>query len=132
MNVSLSHLAANWGLFLILFSVKTVAKFAGVWPMARWYAREHAGYTTLLMSTGLTFGTISSLYGLQAGYIDATQFSVLVAVVIATAIVPTFVAQRWFSPSLPTETQEEVNPGGSPGPGRGERVRALNQKPGPK
>lgn len=60
------------------------------------------------MSTGLTFGTISSLYGLQAGYIDAAQFSVLVAVVIGTAIVPTFIAQRWFSPALPAQVQEEV------------------------
>jgi hypothetical protein len=50
------------------------------------------------MSTGLTFGTISSLYGLNAGIIDRTQFSVLVTVVVLTAILPTLVAQRWFPP----------------------------------
>jgi hypothetical protein len=50
------------------------------------------------MSTGLTFGTISSLYGLNAGIIDQTQFSVLVTVVVLTAILPTIVAQRWFTP----------------------------------
>ena len=60
------------------------------------------------MSTGLTFGTISALFGLQAGHITSAQFSVLVAVVIATAVVPTFVAQRWFSPALPEPAQEEV------------------------
>jgi Kef-type K+ transport system membrane component KefB len=52
----------------------------------------------LLMSTGLTFGTIASLYGLNAGIIDQTQFSVLVTVVVLTAILPTIVAQRWFTP----------------------------------
>lgn len=108
MNVSLSEVVENWHLFLILFGVKSVAKFMGVWPLAKRYANNHAWYLTLLMSTGLTFGTISALYGLQAGYITSAQFSVLVAVVIATAIIPTFVAQRWFSPALPEQDQEEV------------------------
>lgn len=108
MNVSLFEVAENWLLLLILFGVKSVAKFVGVWPLARRYANDHAGYLTLLMSTGLTFGTISSLYGLQSGRITSAQFSVLVAVVIATAIVPTFIAQRWFSPALPEEIKEEV------------------------
>lgn len=109
MNVSLADLATNWPLLVILFLVKTGAKFAGVWPFARHYANNHAGYLTLLMSTGLTFGTISSLYGLQAGHITPSQFSLLVAVVISTAIVPTFIAQRWFSPALPELVKEEVS-----------------------
>ena len=50
------------------------------------------------MSTGLTFGKISSLYGLNAGIINQTQFSVLVTVVVLTAILSTLVAQRWFAP----------------------------------
>ena len=50
------------------------------------------------MSTGLTFGTISSLYGLNAGILDRAQFSVLVAVVVASAVIPTVIAQQWFSP----------------------------------
>ena len=108
MNVSLFDVAENWLLLLILFGVKSVAKFVGVWPLARRYVNDHAGYLTLLMSTGLTFGTISSLYGLQSGRITSAQFSVLVAVVIATAIVPTFIAQRWFSPALPEQIKEEV------------------------
>ena len=108
MNVSLSEVAGNWHLLLVLFGVKSVAKFIGVWPLAKRYANDHAGYLTLLMSTGLTFGTISALYGLQAGHITSAQFSVLVAVVIGTAVIPTFVAQRWFSPALPDQIQEEV------------------------
>ena len=55
-------------------------------------------YTTLLMSTGLTFGTISSVFGLNAGYIDQVQYSVLVGVVVASAVIPTFIAQKWFMP----------------------------------
>jgi hypothetical protein len=50
------------------------------------------------MSTGLTFGTISSLYGLNAHIIDRTQFSLLITVVVLSAIVPTAIAQRWFQP----------------------------------
>ena len=50
------------------------------------------------MSTGLTFGTISAQYGLNAGIIDKMQFSVLVMVVILTAIIPTIMAQKWFAP----------------------------------
>jgi Kef-type K+ transport system membrane component KefB len=69
--------------------------------------KGHAEYTTLLMSTGLTFGTISAYYGLKGGYIDAAQFTVLVSVVIATAIIPTFIAQRWFSPVLPQMARKE-------------------------
>jgi hypothetical protein len=55
------------------------------------------------MSTGLTFGTISSLYGLNAGIIDRTQFSLLVSVVVLSAIVPTAIAQRFFQPHAATE-----------------------------
>ena len=98
MNVSLSAVAANLGLLGLFLVVKLAGKFAGVWPLARRYARPHATYLTLLMSTGLTFGTISATYGLSAGIIDQAQFSVLVSVVVVTAVVPTAVAQRLLSP----------------------------------
>ena len=75
---------------------------------------QNATFTTLLMSTGLTFGTISALYGLTAHIIDRTQFSLLVTVVVLSAIIPTAIAQRWFSPpatehphlALPPEPSE--------------------------
>jgi Kef-type K+ transport system membrane component KefB len=108
MNVSVGALATSLGLVGVLFAVKVAAKFAGVYPVARKYMRRDAAFTTLLMSTGLTFGTISSLYGLQAGYINKTQFTVLVTVVIATAIIPTVIAQRFFQPPLPTTGAEVV------------------------
>lgn len=98
MNVGLGAVTANLGLLALLLAVKMLTKFAGVLPAARRYAPAAATYTTLLMSTGLTFGTISSLYGLQAGIIDRTQFSLLVTTVIVSAVLPTIVAQRWFDP----------------------------------
>jgi Kef-type K+ transport system membrane component KefB len=101
MNVNLHDIASNLGILGALFAVKMAAKIVGVYPLARKFAPEDASYTTLLMSTGLTFGTISSMYGLSAGYIDQTQFSLLVTTVILTAVVPTFIAQRWFEPERP-------------------------------
>lgn len=103
MNVSIPAVLQNWGWLLSLLGVKLVAKFIGVFPMAVRYVRQDAWYTTLLMSTGLTFGTISSLYGLNSGILDRAQFSVLVTVVVLSAVVPTFIAQRFCSPELPEQ-----------------------------
>ena len=109
LSVSLAALATAVPLVVGFFAVKMGLKFAGVLPAALRYVRPHATYTTLLMSTGLTFGTISSLYGLNAGIIDRTQFSVLVSVVILSAVVPTAIAQRLFTPPLHVLTTEEVS-----------------------
>jgi Kef-type K+ transport system membrane component KefB len=85
---------------LLLFAVKMVAKFAGVYPMTLAFGLRgrQAMYTTLMMSTGLTFGSISALFGLTHGYIDQGQYSILVTVVIMTALVPTLIAQAFFYP----------------------------------
>lgn len=100
MNVSVPAVLANLGWLAVLLAIKMATKFIGVYPLARLYVAADAWYTTLLMSTGLTFGTISSLYGLNAGIIDQAQFSVLVTAVIGTAILPTIIAQRFFSPRV--------------------------------
>ena len=112
MNVSVSALWANLGVLGLLFVAKMLPKLVGVYPLARRYCAPHVAFTTLLMSTGLTFGTISSLYGLQAGIIDETQFSLLVAVVVMSAIVPTVIAQRFFQPNAAEEAGREA---GAPG-----------------
>lgn len=101
MNVSAGALWANLGILALLFAAKMAPKFGGVYPLARRYTAPHATFTTLLMSTGLTFGTITSLYGLNAGIISRTQFSLLIAVVVLSAIVPTAIAQRFFQPHVP-------------------------------
>jgi Kef-type K+ transport system membrane component KefB len=98
--VSLPAVAAGAGVIGLFLAVKIGAKVVGVWPMARAFGMptRDANYTTLLMSTGLTFGTIAALYGLTNGYIDATAYSVLVTVVILSAVVPTLLATRFFEP----------------------------------
>jgi Kef-type K+ transport system membrane component KefB len=100
MSVSAGALWANLGILAVLFAGKMVPKLAGVYPLARRYTAPHATFTTLLMSTGLTFGTITSLYGLNAGIIDRTQFSLLITVVVLSAVVPTAIAQRFFHPHV--------------------------------
>jgi Kef-type K+ transport system membrane component KefB len=100
MNVSAGALWANLGVLGVLFLAKMGPKLGAVYPLARKYTAPHAAFTTLLMSTGLTFGTITSLYGLNAGIIDRTQFSLLIATVVLSAIVPTAIAQRRYDPRI--------------------------------
>ncbi len=85
---------------LLLFAVKMVAKLVGVYPATRIFRvrGRQAMYTTMMMSTGLTFGSISALFGLTHGYIDRGQYSILVTVVVMTALVPTLIAQVFFFP----------------------------------
>ena len=103
LNVSLAAVFSNLGLLGMLLAAKMVPKIAFVYPLARRADRRHATFSTLLMSTGLTFGTISSLYGLNAEIIDETQFSLLVTVVVLSAVVPTAIAERWFLPDADHE-----------------------------
>jgi glutathione-regulated potassium-efflux system ancillary protein KefC len=98
--VSLSALAAAPVAFLVMLLTKVAAKTAGVYPVARAFGapRGEAVYSSLLMSTGLTFGTIAALYGFEHSIVDETQYSVLVAAVIASGVVPTLIANAWFLP----------------------------------
>ncbi|HEU5294709.1 MAG TPA: cation:proton antiporter [Burkholderiaceae bacterium] len=92
-------LAAPAGMLAMLLG-KMVTKVVGVYPVTRAYKapRGEAAYTTLLMSTGLTFGTISALFGLSHDVIDQAQYSALVAAVIGSAVVPTLIANAFFLP----------------------------------
>lgn len=98
LKVSAALIMGALGLFVIFFAIKIVSKFAGVYFLAKRYIPNGSMYTTLLMSTGLTFGTIASVFGLNAGYLNQVQYSVLVGVVVASAVIPTFIAQKWFMP----------------------------------
>jgi Kef-type K+ transport system membrane component KefB len=113
MNVSLGAVFANLGLLAALIAAKLVPKIGMILPLARRHVPQHAMFTTLLMSTGLTFGTISSLYGLNAHIVDRTQFSLLITVVVLSAIVPTAIAQRFFSPDREAELAADAE---LPGP----------------
>lgn len=98
--VSLPALVAAPAAFLVLLLGKMLTKVAGVYPVTRaWKSPKGEGmYTTLLMSTGLTFGTISALFGLSHQIIDQGQYSALVAAVIGSAVVPTLIANAFFLP----------------------------------
>jgi Kef-type K+ transport system membrane component KefB len=98
LNVSLHAVVANIGLLGALLLTKMLPKLAFVYPLARRAIPTHATFTALLMTTGLTFGTISATYGLTSGIIDETQFSLLITVVVLSAVVPTAIAERWFLP----------------------------------
>jgi len=111
MKISVAVIYSSLGLFAALFAVKIAGKFVGVYFLAKKYIPNGSMYSTLLMSTGLTFGTISSVFGLTSGYIDQVQYSVLVGVVVASAVIPTFIAQKWFMP-LHSEDIVETNGNG--------------------
>ena len=98
--VSVPVLIAAPLVFAALFGAKMVSKLVGLFPTVKAfkYQREEGLYYTLMMSTGLTFGTISALFGLSHGVIDQAQYSHLVATVIASAVIPTMFANAWFMP----------------------------------
>ncbi len=98
--VSVPELIAAPAAFLLMLVTKVAAKCIGVYPVTRAYRSRHKEgmYTTLMMSTGLTFGTISALFGLQNGIVSQAQYSALVAAVIASAVIPTLIANIFFLP----------------------------------
>ena len=106
LKISLPLIISGLGLFAVLFSIKMLTKFAGVYFLARKYIPGGSMYTTLLMSSGLTFGTIASVFGLQSGLINQVQYSILVGVIVASAVIPTFIAQKWFMPVEPEDVIE--------------------------
>jgi Kef-type K+ transport system membrane component KefB len=99
--VSVQALSSTPVILLVLLASKVSSKIFGLYPLVTHFRRERneRWYYTLLMSTGLTFGTIASLYGFSHGLISQEQYSLLVAAVIASAIVPTMIASAWFLPT---------------------------------
>ena len=132
--VSLPAIAAGAGLIALFLAVKVGAKVIGVWPTARAFGlpTRDANYTTLLMSTGLTFGTIAALYGLTNGYIDQPTYTILVTVVILSAVVPTLIATTFFEPQPAGdqafedfEAAEEIDAGPLPLPPHAARANGA-------
>lgn len=110
--VSIPAVVAAPFIFLVLFSGKVVSKIFGLYPAIKSFRKNHikeTWYYTLMMSTGLTFGTISALYGLTHNIVNREQYSFLVTAVIASAVIPTLLANRFFLPEhlLPAPISEE-------------------------
>lgn len=104
-----SLIAAPFALF-VLFMSKMITKFLGVYPVTKAfrYAQKEGMYTTLLMSTGLTFGSISALFGYTHGIINQQQYSLLIIAIIGSAVIPTLIANTFFIPHylLPKKREE--------------------------
>ncbi|MBF0407009.1 MAG: cation:proton antiporter [Candidatus Riflebacteria bacterium] len=111
--VSLPAILSAPKVFIFLFLGKVLSKIVGLFPVISIYRKEKSErcYYTLLMSTGLTFGTISALYGLSNKIITQEQYSFLVAVVIASAVIPTMIAEYFFQPLhlFPKHTEAPTN-----------------------
>ncbi|MGB9712722.1 MAG: cation:proton antiporter, partial [Dissulfurimicrobium hydrothermale] len=109
--VSVSALFAAPFALLVLFMGKMITKIIGVYPATKLYryAQKEAVYTTLLMSTGLTFGSISALFGLTHGIIIKGQYSLLIATVIGSAVVPTLIANAFFLPHYLLPERKDVD-----------------------
>jgi Kef-type K+ transport system membrane component KefB len=107
--VSLPAVVAGAGLIGAFLVIKVGSKGIGVWPASRalGLAMRDANYTTLLMSTGLTFGSIAALFGLTNGLINQAQYAILVTTVILSAVVPTMVATTFFEPHIRGATEQE-------------------------
>ena len=105
--VQFSAVASSVGLIAVFLLIKMATKFVGILPLTKAFNFEakEGMYTTLLMSTGLTFGSISALFGLTNHIIDQRQYTILVTAVIGSAVVPTLIAQKWF---MPKSQPEEV------------------------
>ena len=115
--VSIPELVAAPAAFFVMLAVKIAMKMIGVYPFTKIFGspKKEAMYTTLLMSTGLTFGTISALFGLSHRIIDQGQYSALVAAVIASAVIPTVIANAFYLPRHLLPEREPDSPGGERG-----------------
>ena len=97
------------GLIGLFLAMKMATKFVGILPLTRYFnfVPREGMYTTMMMSTGLTFGSISALFGLTNNIIDQTQYTVLLTAVIGSAVVPTLIGQLWFQPHF-DELEEDA------------------------
>ncbi len=124
--ISLPALIAAPLTFVVLLLGKMLTKLVAIHPATRYFGSPatEGMYTTLLMSTGLTFGSIAALFGLTNNIIDGSQYSLLVATVIASAVVPTMIANAYYLPRHlmePAAGRAATNPEiANPGPGEDE------------
>lgn len=98
--VSLPALFSAPLIFIVLFLGKVGTKIFGLYPIIGIFRQisNERWYYALMMSTGLTFGTISALYGFSHGIVTESQYSFLVMVVIGSAVIPTAIANLKFLP----------------------------------
>ena len=123
--VSVGALITAPSVFLIFLATKMVTKLVAIYPVTRLFksSGRDGMYTTLLMSTGLTFGSISALFGLSHGIIDTSQYSFLIAAVVGSAVVPTIIANAFYLPRHLLQKPKETS--ASPGTVGNETMPAM-------
>ena len=109
--VKFETVVAAAGIIGVLLAAKMVTKILGIWPLTKYFNfnKTEGIYTTLMMSTGLTFGSICALFGLTNNIINQDQYTILVTAVIGSAVVPTLIAQQWFQPEMKLMEEDTDN-----------------------
>ena len=98
MKVSIPLILSSFGIFIVMFALRQLSKYVGVYYVSRYFLKSNYTYVTLMMSTGLTFGLVAALFGLNSGLINQTTYSVLTGVLVLSAVLPTFMAEKWYPP----------------------------------
>jgi Kef-type K+ transport system membrane component KefB len=104
--ISLPVIWTTGGTVLVFMVCSVLSKCTAVLPMSLvfGYSKRDGTFFSLLMSVGLSFGSIAALFGLTKNLITGDQYSILVAAVILRAIVPTVIADKYFSPVKQSQT----------------------------
>jgi Kef-type K+ transport system membrane component KefB len=98
MKVSIPLILSSLGIFIVMFALRQLSKYVGVYYVSKYFLKSNYTYVTLMMSTGLTFGLVAALFGLNSGLINQTTYSVLTGVLVLSAVLPTFMAEKWYPP----------------------------------
>ncbi len=99
-KVSIPLIYSCFGIFLVLFVLRQLSKYIGVYYPSKILIKENYEYITLMMSTGLTFGLVAAVFGLNSSIINQTQYSLITGILVLSAILPTFIAQKYYTPTI--------------------------------
>lgn len=109
MKVSIPLIISAIGIFIVIFVLRQLSKFIGVFYVSKYYLNSNYTYLTMMMSTGLTFGLVAALFGLNSGLISQLTYSILTGVLVLSAIIPTIVADKWYPPVHSEDIVESVS-----------------------
>lgn len=100
MKVSISLIIPLIGVLVLIFAVRQVSKYIGVFYLAKHYFNENKHFITYMMSTGLTFGLVAAVFGLNHNIISPSHYSLIIAILVLSAVIPSFIAQKFFKPEI--------------------------------
>ncbi|MGN1321110.1 MAG: cation:proton antiporter [Methanosphaera sp.] len=98
-KVSIPVIIGALGVFLLIFVVRQIGKFIGVYTIVKTSLSKYHMYITMVMSTGLTFGLVAASYGLNNNIISSHVYSILTGVLVLSAIIPSIIGNKYFAPT---------------------------------